>query len=68
MNMRIGLEIGDGFFFYGSVVAHEVMDVKAGVRNSIDLFTHGSNYESLAKHEKVVKKVEHPVKAKRRVL
>ena len=61
MNMRIGLEIGDGFFFYGSVIAHKVMDVTAGVRNSINLFTHASNYELLAKHEKAVERVQHPV-------
>ena len=66
MKMRIGLEIGDGFFFYGSVVAHEVMDVTAGVRNSIDLFTHASNYEVLAKHEKAAaNKVKHLVKEKK---
>lgn len=45
-----------GFFFYGSVVAHEMMDVTAGVCNLINLFTHASNSELLAKHEKVVKK------------
>jgi len=52
MKMRIGLEIGDGFFFYGALVAHEVMDIIAGIRNSIDLFTHASNYQLLDKHEK----------------
>ena len=52
MKMRIGLEIGDGFFFYGALVAHEVMDIIAGIRNSIDLFTHASNYQLLAEHEK----------------
>ena len=68
MNMRIGLEIGDGFFFYGSVIAHKVMDVTAGVRNLIDLFTHPSNYELLAKHEKVVKKSNIRSKQRRSVL
>jgi len=66
MKMRIGLEIGDGFFFYGSLVAHEVMDVTAGVRNSIDLFTHASNYELLAKHEKAAGRgKKYPVKQKK---
>lgn len=65
MKMRIGLEIGDGFFFFGSLVAHEVMDVTEGVRNSIDLFTHVSNYQLLAKHRKAAKKVEYPVKPKK---
>ena len=64
MKMLIELEIGDGFFFNGSVVAHEV-DVTARVRNSINLFTRASNYELLAEHEKVAKKVEHPVKVKK---
>lgn len=63
MKMRIGLEIGDGFLFYGSLVAHEVT---AGVRNSIDLFTHASNYELLAKHEKAAGKgKKYPVKQKK---
>jgi len=53
MKMRIELEIGDGFFFYGSIVAHKVAEVTAGVHNSIDLFTHVSNYQLLAKHQKV---------------
>ncbi|PUU73305.1 hypothetical protein B9Z19DRAFT_1095376 [Tuber borchii] len=67
MKMRIGLEIGDGFFFYGSLVAHEVMDITTGVRNSIDLFTHASNFELLAKHEKAAaNKVKHLVKEKLR--
>ena len=61
MKMRIGLEIGDGFFFYGSLVAHEM----TGVRNSIDLFTHASNYELLAKHERATGKVKYPVKQKK---
>jgi len=66
MKMRIGLEIGDGFFFYGSLVAHEVMDITAGVRNSIDLFTHASNYELLDKHMKATGKVKkYPVKARK---
>ena len=66
MKMRIGLEIGDGFFFFGSMVAHEVMDVTAGIRNSIDLFTHASNFHLLAKHEKAAaSKVKHPVKEKK---
>ncbi|PUU74279.1 hypothetical protein B9Z19DRAFT_1093216 [Tuber borchii] len=65
MKMRIGLEIGYGFFFYGSLVAHEMMDVTAGVRNSIDLFTHASNYELLAKHEQAAGKVKYPAKQKK---
>jgi len=66
MKMRIELEIGDGFFFYGSMVAHEVAAVTAGVRNSIDLFTHASNYQLLAKHQKAAaNKVKHPVKEKK---
>ena len=63
MRMRIGLEIGDGFFFYGSTVAHEVMEVTEGVRNSIDLFTHASNFALLARHEEVASSVKkYPVK------
>ena len=66
MKMWIGLEIGDGFFFYGSTVAHEVAEVTAGVRNSIDLFTHASNYQLLAKHQKAAgNTVKHPVKGKK---
>jgi len=66
MRMRIQLEIGDGFFFYGSMVAHEVMEVTAGVRNSIDLFTHASNFQLLAKHEKMAGRVKYPVKEQKR--
>jgi len=66
MKMRIELDIGDGFFFYGSMVAHEVAEVTAGVRNSIDLFTHASNYQLLAKHQKAAaNQVRHPVKEKK---
>ena len=66
MKMRVGLEIGDGFFFYGSTVAHEVAEVTAGVRNSIDLFTHASNYQLLAEHRKAAGiRVKHPVREKK---
>ncbi|CUS14616.1 unnamed protein product [Tuber aestivum] len=64
MKMRIGLEIGDGFFFHGSLVAHEVMEVTAGVRNSIDLFTRASNYEFLEAHKRAAGKVIYPAKVK----
>ena len=41
-------------------------DVTAGVRNSIDLFTHASNYELLVKHQKAaVNKAKHWVKEKK---
>ncbi|PWW79103.1 hypothetical protein C7212DRAFT_360620 [Tuber magnatum] len=63
MGMRIGLEIGDGFFFYGSLVAHEVMKVTAGVRNSIDLFTRASNFKLLEKHKTAAGRVEYSAKA-----
>jgi len=49
--MRIGLDIRDGFFFYGFVVAYEVMEIMTGIGNSIDLFTHASNVQLLAQHE-----------------
>jgi len=66
MKMRIGLDIGDGFFFYGSVVAHEVMEITAGIRNSIDLFTHASNFQLLAQHEKGSgNKVKFPVEKRK---
>jgi len=50
MKIRIGLEIGDRLFFYGSGIAHEVMVVG----NSIGLFTQTSNYELLTYCTKAV--------------
>ena len=59
--MSWGLAIG---FPSTRLWLHEVTDVTAGVRNSIDLFTHANNYELLVKHEKkAANKVKHPVKA-----
>ena len=41
-------------------------DVTAGVRNSIGLFTHASNYELLVKHQKAAdNQVKHSVKEKK---
>ena len=37
--MAVELQPGDAFFFVGSLIAHNVQDVK-GVQNSIDLFCH----------------------------
>jgi len=62
MKMRIGLQVGDGFFFYGSVVAHQVAPIIEGIRNSIDLFTHASNYHVLAKHQEQANKKRYPMK------
>ena len=39
LKMAVELQPGDAFFFVGSLIAHNVQDVK-GVRNSIDLFCH----------------------------
>ena len=39
LKMVVELQLGDAFFFMGSLIAHNVQDVK-GVRNSIDLFCH----------------------------
>ena len=48
------------------VKAHELIDVTAGVRNPIDLFTQASNYQLLAKHQRAAaNQVRHPVKEKK---
>jgi len=62
MKMRIGLGVGDGFFFFGSMVAHQVSTITEGVRNSLDLFTHASNFNLLAKHQAKANKKQHPKK------
>jgi hypothetical protein len=43
LGLRWELRPGDAILFIGSVIAHGVEDVKAGVRNSLDLMTHSSS-------------------------
>lgn len=64
LKARIGLGIGDGFFFYGSIVAHQVLEITEGIRNSLDLFTHASNFDVLAKHKKLANQKQYPKKEK----
>jgi len=43
-------------------VTQEVMEVTVGVHNSIDLFTHTSNFQLPAKHENMAQRVKYQVK------
>ena len=62
MKMRIGLQVGDGFFFFGSMVAHKVAPITDGIRNSLDLFTHASNFHVLERHQEQANKKKYPQK------
>jgi len=59
MKIRIGLGVGNGFFFFGSMVAHQVSTITEGVQNLLDLFTHASNFNLLAKHQAKANKKQH---------
>ncbi|KAG0123255.1 hypothetical protein HOY82DRAFT_619514 [Tuber indicum] len=51
LKIKVELRIGDGFFFFGSLLGHQVDRVTSGVRHSLDLFTHKSNFDVLKLHD-----------------
>jgi hypothetical protein len=44
LGIRLELKRGDAVIFYGSTIAHNVVDIE-GERNSIDCFMHKSNFD-----------------------
>jgi hypothetical protein len=49
LKMRIEIQEGEGFLFLGSLIAHQAGEVTKGVRNSLDLFVHKSNFDCLGR-------------------
>lgn len=41
---KVQVSRGEGLLFLGSAIAHEVVDIEEGVRNSLDMFSHQSNF------------------------
>lgn len=46
LGKKIELRRGEGLFFLGSLIAHSVVDITGGARNSLDLFSHQSNFQA----------------------
>ena len=45
LEARVEFRRGDVLFFFGSLIAHNTIGVTAGVRNSLDLFSHKSIFD-----------------------
>lgn len=55
---KVELLRGEGLFFLGSLIAHNVVDITKGTRNSLDLFSHQSNFEAYRREKTYTNRVD----------
>ena len=60
--MWVELAVGDRFCYFGSMVAQQVSTIMKGIQESLDFFTHASNFQLLIKNQEKAGKKTYPQK------